>query len=328
MKLRKILIIRFSSIGDIVLTTPVLRCVKQQLDNIELHFCTKKQFAAIVAENPYIDQLHLLDEKGLFDVVKRLKAENFDVIIDLHNNLRTCFIKWKLGSVAYTFEKANKEKWLLVNFKKWYKKPVSHIVSRYLATVRDLGVKDDGKGLDYFIPEKDSVHIETVLPITHHSGYVAVVIGAAHATKQLPYTQLVRLCEQIKEPIVLLGGKEDADLANQILQHFAHQERIYNACGYFNLHQSASLVKQAKVVFTHDTGLMHIAAAFQKKIYSIWGNTIPAFGFTPYKTDFVVIENKHLDCRPCSKLGFNQCPQKHFNCMNQLNFEPYTRQIT
>jgi ADP-heptose:LPS heptosyltransferase len=111
----KILIIRFSSIGDIVLTTPVIRCLKQQL-NAEIHYLTKPNFASILNSNPYIDKLHVLD-KSLIAKAKELQPEKYDYVIDLHNNLRTLIFKTTLGVTAYAFPKLNFEKWLLVNFK-------------------------------------------------------------------------------------------------------------------------------------------------------------------------------------------------------------------
>jgi ADP-heptose:LPS heptosyltransferase len=137
-----------------------------------------------------------------------------------------------------------------------------------------------------------------------------------------------------------LGGKEDADVGENIARFFEKhllyssnenelqndlnkRAIVFNGCGKFNLNQSASLLKQSLAVFTHDTGLMHIAAAFKKQIFSIWGNTVPEFGMYPYKTPFSIFENKKLQCRPCSKIGHNKCPLGHFKCMNDVVFDFY-----
>ena len=144
----KILIIRFSSIGDIVLTTPVIRCIKQQLPNVEIHYLTKRNFKSILSSNPNIDKLHLLEET-LSATISSLKAEKFDLIIDLHHNLRTLIIKIKLGVKSSSFDKLNWQKWLLVNLK-INRMPDVHLVDRYFATVRFLGVKNDEKALDYY----------------------------------------------------------------------------------------------------------------------------------------------------------------------------------
>lgn len=333
-KPQKVLILRFSSIGDIVLTTPVVRCVKEQLPGVELHYATKAAFEPILASNPHIDRLHLLGE-SLNELVTTLKKEKFDVILDLHNNLRTRIIKTRLGVKAHTFDKLNWEKWLLVNAKV-DRMPNIHIVDRYMATAAPLGVKNDDKGLEYFIPEADEVEWDW-LPETHRKGFVAYAIGANHNTKKLPLNRMIELCDRINKPVMLLGGKGDHETGEKIVNFFERGEgsatfeaglldlgkktTIFNACGLFNINQSADLVRKANVIFTHDTGLMHIAAAFKKNVFSIWGNTVPKFGMYPYQTKFTVLENNKLDCRPCSKIGHEKCPKGHFNCMNKMVFD-------
>ncbi|RDC64306.1 glycosyltransferase family 9 protein [Adhaeribacter pallidiroseus] len=321
----KILVLRFSSIGDIVLTTPVVRALKQQLPGAQIHYATKYNFRSLVESNPYIDQAHYL-RNNLGELIKELQAEKFDYVVDLHRNLRTSLLKFKLGVPAKSFDKLNFKKWLLVRFK-INKLPNIHIVERYLAAATHLGVTNDGQGLDYFIPAADEVAL-TSLPVTHQNGYYAFAIGAQHYTKRLPTERIIELCAQINAPVILLGGKEDQAAAAEITNYFKNRSTtneqrttIYNACGQYNLNQSASLVKQAQAVFSHDTGLMHIAAAFQKKIFSIWGNTVPEFGMYPYKTEFKVWERPNLYCRPCSKIGYSKCPQGHFKCMREINFD-------
>lgn len=311
-KLTKILIIRFSSIGDIVLTTPVIRCIKQQQADIEIHYLTKKSFKGILEHNPYLTKIHAI-EKNVSEITEILQKENFDLIIDLHNNLRSMQIKMILGKTTSTFKKLNFKKWLLVNFK-INRMPAIHIVERYLQTIESLGIKNDDKGLDYFIPQKDEVDF-TSFPVSHQNGYIGFVIGAKHFTKQLPTEKIISICKKINQPIILLGGKEDAGRA--IIVEKAVGSGIYNACGKYNLNQSASIIKQAKKIITHDTGLMHIAAAFQKEILSVWGNTVPAFGFTPYRPGrkSKIVEVNGLSCRPCSKIGHSKCPKGHFKCM-------------
>lgn len=331
----KILVIRFSSIGDIVLTSPVVRALKTQLMDSEIHYLTKRKYEGILTSNPYIDKLFLFD-KDLNQIIGELRKEKYDYIVDLHNNLRTQIIKVSLTTKSLSFNKLNWEKWLLVNLK-IDKLPSLHIVDRYLETVKSLGVKADALGLDYFIEEKDEVPMDW-LPETHRQGYVAYAIGAQHNSKKLPVARMIELCDKINKPIILLGGPEDAGTGEEISKFFERPENteyeagltelnkktiIYNACGKFNLNQSASLVKKANYVFTHDTGLMHIAAAFKKEIFSIWGNTIPEFGMYPYRTKFTVLENKKLNCRPCSKIGFDKCPKGHFKCMKEIVFDFY-----
>lgn len=312
----KILVIRFSSIGDIVLTTPVLRCLKQQIPGAKVHFCTKKTYISIIETNPYVDRCYSLDS-GLYKLIWQLRTEKYDYIIDLHNNVRTKLIKASLNVQSFAINKLNVRKWLYVHLKADLM-PDKHIVDRYLSTAVPLGVRDDGLGLDFFISPQDHVSLNR-LPVTHQSGYVAYAIGGQHGTKRLPIHRMIELCRKIGSAIILLGGPEDRQTGEQVVDAVGN-ELIYNACGQYNLSQSASLLQQSSVVFSHDTGLMHIAAAFGKKVYSIWGSTTPQFGMYPYKTPYVVLEKTGLGCRPCSKLGFNMCPAGHFRCMNELPF--------
>lgn len=313
----KVLIIRFSSIGDIVLTSPVIRCLKTQRPDAIVHFATKKQFATLLQFNPYIDKLHLLDG-DLKAFCKELKQEQFDMIIDLHHNLRTSVIKRRIGVKRHTVDKLNWEKFLMVRFK-LNMLPYLHIVDRYMETASHLGIKNDGKGLDFFLDPSASIS-QLNLP----NQYAVYAIGGQHATKQLPLHKQLELLKTIQGPVVLIGGKEDAEQGNKL---GALHPSCINLCGKLSIHQSALVMQTALVVYSHDTGMMHIAAALRKPIVSIWGNTIPEFGMTPYyPEDFdagasVIKEVKDLYCRPCSKIGFRKCPKGHFLCMEAQEFQ-------
>ena len=316
----KFLVIRFSSIGDIVLTTPVVRCLKQQVKDATVHFLTKETYYGLVKSNPNVDKVIVLNKSWEF-MIHQLQLEEYDYIIDLHHNLRTWKVKQALGVKSFSFDKLNIQKWLLTAVK-INKLPAIHIVDRYLETVKSFGVVNDGKGLDYFIPEKDQIK-ETDLPMSHRFGYIALVIGAALNTKKLPIHKLKELCLQIDFPIILLGGKEDRSAGDEIAS--VNEIKVYNACGKFNLNESADLVRNARLIITNDTGLMHIAAAFKKKIISVWGNTVPQFGMDAYYGNETISnfksEIKNLSCRPCSKIGYNKCPKKHFKCMEQQDVQ-------
>lgn len=314
----KILILRFSSIGDIVLTTPVIRCIKLQMPDCELHYFTKKEFLPVLQHNPYIDKLHLLDG-NMSDMIKRLKQEKFNFIIDLHNNQRTWYVKFMLGVKSRRYDKLTREKFLITQFKIDVL-PGEHIVDRYFETTTVLNVINDGKGLDYFISHNDNVDLQKY-NIANDSKYIAVAIGAQHATKRLPATKLIEMCKKINAKIFLLGGPTDVNTGTEIAA--ACPANVINLCGVLTLNQSAFVIKHAYKIITHDTGLMHIAAAMKKPVASIWGNTIPKFGMYPYYGDTEVInliaEVKNLPCRPCSKLGYNICPKDHFDCMNKID---------
>lgn len=316
----KFLVIRFSSIGDIVLTSPVVRCLKKQVKDAEIHFLTKYQYRHIVESNPYITKVHLLKESWHNGILQQLEAEAFDYIIDLHKNLRSNKIKRLLyKAISFSFNKLNWEKWLLTNLK-INNLPSVHIVDRYMDAVKSLGIVNDGMGLDYFIPANEQVK-ENDIPTSHLAGYIGIVIGASYSTKKLPIEKLQELCTMIDYPLMLLGGPEDKNNGEIIAS--IDSCKIYNACGKFTLNESADLVRRSKLIISHDTGLMHIAAAFKKTVLSIWGNTVPAFGMYPYYGKFnissKIFEVDNLRCRPCSKLGYEKCPRKHFKCMRDID---------
>lgn len=320
----KFLIIRFSSIGDIVLTTPVIRCLKQQVAGAEVHFLTKASFGPLISPNPYIDKVMMLGSSWDL-MMHQLQEEGYDHIIDLHHNLRTLRIKKALKGVrSSSFDKLNIQKWLLTAWK-INRMPDVHIVDRYLATVAKFGVVNDGNGLDHFIPEKDNINADDI-PLSHGFGFVGVVIGAALNTKKMPLHKLKALCTSLPYPIILLGGSEDREAGNEIAA--TDDIKIYNACGKFNIHESAALVRKAKFIITHDTGLMHIAAAFKKPVVSIWGNTVPGFGMAPYYGNQTVVHHNAevdgLPCRPCSKIGYDKCPKGHFKCMELQDTDAIT----
>ncbi len=325
--MHKILIIRFSSIGDIVLTTPVIRCLKAQLPFSEIHYLTKQEYHQLLVANPYIDKIHLMED-GLSALLPKLKAEHFNYIIDLHHNLRTLNLKARLGLKIHSFPKLNIEKWIMVNFK-YSKLPDKHIVDRYFETAKGLKIKNDGKGLDYFIPKHDEVDL-SFLPPSHQNGYIGFVIGAKRITKQFPVDKIISVIKKMDQPVVLLGGTVDKEMGDKIKAEVG--DLVYNSCGNFNINQSASLIRQARKIITNDTGLMHIAAAFNKEIISIWGNTIPEFGMSPYMPQMPanshIMEVKGLKCRPCSKLGFDECPKGHFKCMNLIDEEEIVKLIS
>lgn len=329
----KFLILRFSSIGDIVLTTPVVRCLKTQLPEIELHYLIKPQFKTVMANNPYLSKIHLF-QKDWDKMIEELNAEKFDYIIDLHNNVRTLRVKAALKLPSFSFRKLNFRKLVFTKLK-WNVMPRHlHIIDRYLKTVEPFGVHNDGAGMDYFIKPEEEIQLKDI-PASHHAGYVGIVIGASFYTKKLPVYKLRELCQKLAHPIILLGGPEDAKEGEEIAKIDAI--KIYNACGKFSLNESADLLRKAKLIIAHDTGLMHIAAALKKQVIAVWGSTTPSFGMYPYYgSDFLShqqgmpyddVQVHKLWCRPCTKIGRHKCPQGHFKCMKNISIDDMIDQV-
>jgi ADP-heptose:LPS heptosyltransferase len=320
----KFLIIRFSSVGDIVLTTPIIRCLKNQLPDVELHYLVNPSYKMAIVNNPYIKKIHLLEE-DLNKTIEGLKTEHFDYIIDLQRNRLTRRIKRELKLPAFTLKKLAFRKLLFTKLK-WNVMPANeHVVDRFFKTIEPFGVYNDGAGLDYFILPGDEVK-ETDIPTSHLAGYVGIIIGSSFYTKKLPIYKLQELCSQIDHPIMLLGGAGDADEGEEIKK--VAPGKIYNACGKFSLNETADLIRKAKLIVTHDTGLMHVAAAFKKQVIAVWGSTTPSLGMFPYygvnflsfqdKLPYDDIQVQKLWCRPCTKIGRSKCPQGHFKCMKKM----------
>ncbi len=316
----KLLLIRFSSIGDIVLTTPVIRCTKQQANggDVEIHFLSKKKYQSILQTNPYIDQLITI-EKSVSEVADRLKAEKYDYIIDLHHNLRSRHVKTLLSCPAYTFKKLSLKKWLFATFK-INLLPNVHVVDRYMETVKPLGVHNDNQGLDFFISNEDKLDKHS-LPETHQQTYIALVIGGQHPGKLYPTEKIIEVCQRFEQPVILLGGPEDNERAEVIAT--AVGDKVFNSCGKYSLNQSATLVRDAECVITNDTGLMHIAAALKKRVISIWGATVPQFGMYPYLPGpgSQILEPAEECDRPYSKLGNKTFYKAAYNCWKGLEPE-------
>jgi ADP-heptose:LPS heptosyltransferase len=312
----KILVLRFSSIGDLVLTTPVLRGLHIQL-GAEVHLLTKTAMATVLEGYEHLAAIHTIETEG---IIERLRNERYDHIIDLHHNLRSLRIKRALSDVpASSLNKLNLQKWLLVHTG-WDLLPDQHIVHRYLHTVQHLGVRYDGAGLDFPIAPHIMESLNVEIPPANQP-YIVFVLGAAHATKQVLPDLWPQVAAQLDVPIVLLGGPKETGLGEQVAAAIGQVPSVLvqNLCGRLNLAQSAAWVACASCVVTPDTGLMHIAAALRRPVVAIWGSTVPRFGMYPWYPDgaapYANMEVAGLRCRPCSKIGFERCPKGHFNCM-------------
>jgi len=318
----KVLVIRFSSIGDIVLTTPVYRGLKLQIE-AEVHLLTKKSFAMTVKHSPYIDKVHMI-EKDIGEVSEVLLAEKYDYVVDLHNNLRSLRTKKLLKVPSASFHKLNVQKWLLTNFKLDRMGEDPHIVYRYMETTKSLGVTYDGEGMDFFIADEDIVDVDRFSDGVLKSGeYVSIAIGASMPTKAFEQEQIVQLVQMIDRPIALLGGPMEQDQAAKLA---GDMDGVVSFAGKTSLQGSASVLKQSRVLIAPDTGLMHMGAALNHPVISIWGNTVPRFGMTPFyrddtETEWHIVEVEGLNCRPCSKIGYKNCPKGHFQCIRKLDIK-------
>jgi len=309
----KILVIRFSAIGDILLTFPVVEALVDKYPSAEIHFLTKPSNEPVLDLLSNKVQPRFLQE-SLVQTAKQLRGERYDLVIDLHNNLRTFLLQVLLMKGSWhRFRKLNLQKWLFTAFK-WNTLPKVHVVDRYAqaASVRPASVN----------LAVSNTNVVESLP----SHYVAWVMGATFSTKQFPLSKLIETIERLDMPIVLLGGEKENPLASSLQAHFPS---LISYVGKTSLSEAAFVLSKAKVVVTNDTGLMHLAAFYAKPMVCIWGNTVPAFGMYPYQSTPVFhAQVSDLSCRPCSKIGHNTCPKGHFECMLKQHSVEISEQIT
>ena len=329
------LVICGDSIGDTVFSTPVIRALKVQLDNAEVHGLFAPMTTFLMEENPYVDRIHVF-QGSIWNIRSKLLKERFDLVINLRTDFRSRLLSYSLRCRTRMLRSRKWKEWLMVNLKINQLRNIHH-VDRMMALLEPEGIKPDELGLDFFIPERDKVALDW-LPEGFRRGYIVFFLSAPFATRRLPVDRMIELCDKINRPVILLGSKEDADTGELINRFFerglsvAWEEGlvelnkktiVYNACGKFNFNQMSSVVKQAGAIFAFDGDFIPVASAFKKEIFCLWGNTILLFGRYPYRTRFSVLESNSVSCRPCSRHGFDTCPKGHFKCMRDIMFDFY-----
>ncbi|PIQ10102.1 MAG: hypothetical protein COW71_03925 [Ignavibacteriales bacterium CG18_big_fil_WC_8_21_14_2_50_31_20] len=308
---KKILIIRFSSLGDVLLTTPLLRILKNKYPKTEIDYLVKTSFSDAVKLNPNIKNVVSWQTEEEFHLaIIKLKNAKYDYVIDLQNNFRSKKIVSKLGKNSFCFKKPNIKKFLLVNFKLNLLKNEKSIPQRYVEVIPEL--KIDEKGLELFLPEENKTQIFEDKPI------IGLAPGAFHFTKRWPidfYAEVGNKLTNEGFKIVILGGKSDREICNLLSIKI---DRSIDLSNDNKLFETASNMKKCKLVICNDSGLMHTATAVGTPVIAIFGSTVKEFGFVPFGVKNLIIENNNLSCRPCSHIGKSTCKKKHFNCMNQI----------
>ena len=314
----KVLVIRLSSIGDVVLTTPVLRCMKRQL-HCELHLITKKVCGDLLVGNPHIDSL--IEYDGSEEQELRLRGEHYDCVVDLHNNhrsrrLRRAMTKGAPRPRVLVYRKENLGKFMLV-LTKWDIMSGRHVVDRYFDAVKSLGVNNDNLGLELPAFTSSNHHAFT------SSHYSVIACGAQHETKRIPPEKIALMARNIEGQVVLVGDKADRDRMEAVTL----SENVVNLCGETSLQQSAAVIAHAAVVITPDSAMMHVAAAYHRRVIAIWGCTSPRFGFWAYGTEHQDVTPRKLRCWPCRRMGVERCPKGHFACMMNQDYDTIIKVI-
>jgi lipopolysaccharide heptosyltransferase II len=330
--LNKILIIRFSSIGDIVLASPFIRVLRQQYPSAQIDFLIKSEYAQLVQFNPHLSSIIELassDRKELKKLKHVIREGQYDVIFDLHNSLRSRYLLAFLDARRFIVNKRILARFMLVNLKKNIYRSIVSVADRYIETGKSYGIQNDGKGLEIFIPKDIQDNVGNIIEkfkLDRNEIVVGIAPTAKHKTKQWLEDRFVELCVRLakerKAKIFVFGGKEETEYCGDIAQMINAEleaSAAENFAGKFSILESAAAIDYCDLVISNDTGLMHLAAARYKKVIAIFGSTVQEFGFFPYGTRNIVVEQKGLSCRPCSHIGLEKCPQGHFRCMKDTS---------
>jgi heptosyltransferase-2 len=311
--LKNILIVRLSSMGDILLTTPLIRSIKKQTPNTQIDFVIKTEFFDVLKHNPYLNNIYKYSKhtSQKNELINSLKANRYEIVIDLQNNLRSREIIRHLDCKIQRFKKNSINKFLLVHFKINKLKDAHQIPVRYAETA---GVELDSEGLDFFtLNEPDS-------KLMTNEKFIGLSPGAKHFTKRWPKEYFIELGKKLESAgykVALFGGQDETEVTNVIANHLSIALNFCNE----NILQTAANMKMCKVIYTNDSGAMHLASAMKVPVIAFFGSTVREFGFFPYKAKSIELENKNLSCRPCTHIGRKSCPKIHFKCMKEIKPE-------
>jgi heptosyltransferase-2 len=324
---QKILVIRLSSIGDILLASPLLRVLKKRFPDAELSFVVKKRFLDAIRTNKHVDQVISLDTTaGLPELVRLrsfIRKQSFDLILDIHNNFRSLFLRTGIGVNVFSYPKFRCKRFLLIRFKWNRYEDIIPVYRRYFYSARELGIEDDGLGLEFWVDNAASARMEELLGgagFSKERFTLCLAPGAGFETKRwLPEYFLDvanRLIRQREVQVLLLGDERDRKITRTITAQLSGL--FLDLSGELSLMESAAALTFADLFITNDTGLMHLAVALGVKTIAIFGPTTKELGFFPIARHALVVENAGLYCRPCTHIGSHKCPQKHFRCMREV----------
>lgn len=341
LSIQKILIVRFSSLGDILLTSPLIRVLRAAFPKSQIDFVVKSEFAELVRFNHHLSSVIELKSSSnteLRALKSRIRQERYDIILDLHNSLRSRYLR--LFSGAKSLAVVNKriiQRFFLIHFKWNFYEEATPVAERYLKTARHLGIQNDGKGLELFIPDEVQFSIASLMGkyrLDRYDSVVGIAPAARHNTKMWPHDRFARVAAELvrrnNTKVFLFGGNEEVALCDAIMgasitalargqEASSNSDAMINLAGKLSLLQTAAALDFCDAVLCNDTGIMHLAAARQRNVVSIFGPTVQEFGFFPYRTNSLVLEQKNLYCRPCTHIGSRKCPEGHFRCMNDTS---------
>lgn len=308
--IESVLIIRLSSLGDILLATPLIRAIKKTHPGISIDMIVKKQYLDTIIHNPYLRNkfYYLPDQRK--ELLVEIQTKKYNLVIDLQNNRHSKKIMSGLSGIQIKFDKKTLKKFLLVQTKINLLKNAEQIPLRYAAALNEL--KLDDEGLDLVTP----------LPPTEFKGgsdnFIGVCPGSRHFTKMWPKDYYIKLCRTLIKNgwnVIMFGGLADRLTCLEIKNNVPE---VINMQNDDNILQTAADMKLCKAIYCNDSGLMHAACAMNIPVIVFFGSTVKEFGFTPYNNSHIILENNSLSCRPCSHIGKHKCPKKHFKCLREI----------
>ncbi len=326
---KKILLLRLSAIGDIVLTTPLIRALRQHFPNARIDFVIKRNFAELVAHNPHLNTVHCVEPEqgfhGLVQLGKQLRHARYDVVLDLHRNFRTRFLTRVCNAPRVGhYQKYILRRWLFVKFKAATMQHIPPVPQRYLQAASFLNLQNDGADTELFW---SAAHEEEAQQVLMQAGWKAerpllcLAPGAGFFTKRWPIEYFAEVARRFhathrEYAIAILGGAQDCELGKFMRKN--SRAEIFDLTGKCSLLASAAIIKRSRLLLANDSGLMHIAEAVNTPVLALFGSTSRELGFFPQRATSRVLEQQSLDCRPCSHLGHRACPRGHFRCMKEI----------
>jgi lipopolysaccharide heptosyltransferase II len=318
------LVIRLSSLGDILLTTLLIRVLKQRFPLCQLDILTSSRYLELLSNNPHVHHLIAMDRgdglSGIIATARELKGFKYDIVLDLHGSIRSVLTR-SIIRATYTgrFNKHRFSRAALIAFKRNFYPGDRSMALWMMDSAGFLGVEDDGDGLDLYVDgdveSKVAADLESRCPEGDRH-WVGLAPGARHFTKRWP---IERWCELAKKlisrtevNIMVLGDESEKQFGDEVVN--AIGSRGWNIAGRFDMMESAAALSHCQAIITNDSGILHIAAARNVPVVAIFGPTVRAFGFYPFRVPYRIVE-RSLSCRPCSTKGSSRCPLKHFRCM-------------
>jgi len=312
-----LLLVRFSSIGDVLLTTPLVRALRARHPDAELVFVTKQAMAPLVADNPHLSRVvTLAPGESVRALARRLAALHPTRGLDLHGSLRSAALRLLVRCPWRGYSKRKLARGVLVSTKidlYFHRVPVAE---RYFEAARGLGVRPDGGPPEFFLAAAARERVAQWIGARGLDARPLAVLapGAAHFTKRWPHERWLALAQRLRDQgyaLLSVGGPEDRAAAEALVP------LVENAAGAFTLQETGAALARARVAITGDTGVMHMATGVGTPVVALFGPTVEQFGFFPYSAKATVLE-RGLDCRPCSTMGGPSCPMGHHRCLRDI----------